>query len=128
MRTKIEKEGEAIFYRTSALTLESRHDFSMRDAIPALEEFRGLLEAFPLLDTIVRERLTTVAQVAVFSPSSASPSRDGGGGRNASVGGAEGGEAGAKGGKERQHRDEEKEGEEGEEEEGSSSPVRYGCA
>ncbi|CAN0484431.1 unnamed protein product, partial [Hapterophycus canaliculatus] len=60
------QEGEAIFYRSSALTLESRHDFSMKDAIPALEDFRALLKAFPSLKTIVEERLTTVAQVAVF--------------------------------------------------------------
>lgn len=64
------QEGEAIFYRSSALTLESTHDFSMRDAIPALEEFRGLLEAFPHVSTIVEERLTTVAQIAVFRPTS----------------------------------------------------------
>ncbi|CAM9309857.1 unnamed protein product [Pylaiella littoralis] len=64
------QEGEAIFYRRSVLTLESSHDFSMKDAIPALEEFRGLLEAFPVLSTIVEEHLTTVAQVAVFRPSS----------------------------------------------------------
>ncbi|CAN0308724.1 unnamed protein product, partial [Ectocarpus sp. 4 AP-2014] len=60
------QEGEAIFYRSSALTLESRHDFCMKDAIPAQEDFRGLLEAFPTLSAIVDERLTTVAQVAVF--------------------------------------------------------------
>lgn len=41
----------------------------MKDAIPALEEFRDLLKAFPSLKTIVEKRLTTVAQVAVFRPS-----------------------------------------------------------
>ncbi|CAN0047140.1 unnamed protein product [Ectocarpus sp. 13 AM-2016] len=70
------QEGEAIFYRSSVLTLESRHDFSMKDAIPAQEDFRGLLEAFPTLSAIVGERLTTVAQVAVFRPASGC---DGGG-------------------------------------------------
>ena len=50
------------------LELESRHDFAMQDAIPAMEEFKGLLKAFPPLATIVRERLTTVAQVAVLRP------------------------------------------------------------
>lgn len=48
----------------------------MKDAIPAQEEFRGLLEAFPTLSAIVEERLTTVAQVAVFRPASGG---DGGG-------------------------------------------------
>lgn len=70
------QEGEAIFYRSSALTLEARHDFSMKDAIPAMEEFRGLLEAFPLLKAIVEERLTTVAQIAVFRPTLPSGSSD----------------------------------------------------
>lgn len=40
----------------------------MRDAIPALAEFKGLLKAFPFLEAIVKERLTTVAQVAVLRP------------------------------------------------------------
>eukprot|EP00903_Cladosiphon_okamuranus_P010394 g9832.t1 len=68
--TKAGQEGEAIFYRSSVLTLEARHDFSMKDAIPAMEEFRGMLKAFPLLKAIVEERLTTVAQIAVFRPTS----------------------------------------------------------
>lgn len=63
------QEGEALFYRSSALALESSHDFTMSDAIPRLEEFKGLLKAFPFLLTIVEERLTTVAQVAVLRPS-----------------------------------------------------------
>lgn len=40
----------------------------MRDAIPLMGEFKGLLKAFPSLATIVREHLTTVAQVAVLRP------------------------------------------------------------
>lgn len=40
----------------------------MRDAIPELSEFEGLLKAFPTLAAIVAERLTTVAQVAVLRP------------------------------------------------------------
>lgn len=40
----------------------------MQDAIPLMGEFKGLLEGFPSLATIVRERLTTVAQVAVLRP------------------------------------------------------------
>ena len=62
------QEGEAIFFRRSVLELESRHDFAMQDAIPSIEEFKGLLKAFPSLDAIVRERLTTVAQMAVLRP------------------------------------------------------------
>ncbi|CAN0206293.1 unnamed protein product, partial [Laminaria digitata] len=62
------QEGEAIFFRRSKLELESRHDFAMQDAIPLMKEFKGLLKAFPPLATIVRERLTTVAQVAVLRP------------------------------------------------------------
>ncbi len=97
------QEGEAIFYRSSALELESRHDFPMRDAIPALEEFRGLLEAFPHLSTIVRERLTTVAQVAVFLPSSSVSSACGSGGDT----GRSGGGRGAAGARQRRQQDEE---------------------
>lgn len=81
------QEGEAIFYRTSVLALESKHDFCMKDAIPAQEEFRGLLEAFPTLSAIVEERLTTVAQVAVFRPTSGC---DGGGMAEARVFGGAG--------------------------------------
>ncbi|CAN0201768.1 unnamed protein product, partial [Scytosiphon promiscuus] len=83
------QEGEAIFYRSSTLTLESRHDFTMKDAIPALQEFRDLLKAFPSLKTIVEERLTTVAQVAVFRPSSKCGDGDGGGQRRGSRSGVQ---------------------------------------
>lgn len=65
----------------------------MRDAIPALEEFRGLLEAFPLLSAIVEERLTTVAQIAVFRPTSP-PSGPGGGSAGGAGAAKAGGEAG----------------------------------
>lgn len=78
----------------------------MRDAIPALEEFHDLLEAFPLLSTIVKERLTTVAQIAVFRPTSPS----------AVAVAVAGGGAGRDQGGEKEK--------EGEEKEGSSS-VRY---
>lgn len=40
----------------------------MRDVIPSMEEFKGLLKAFPSLSAIVHDRLTTVAQVAVLRP------------------------------------------------------------
>ena len=40
----------------------------MRDVIPSLEEFKGLLKASPSLSAMFEDRLTTVAQVAVFRP------------------------------------------------------------
>lgn len=64
----LSQEGEALFFRKSLLTLESRHDFTMRDAILELPEFREVLEAFPSLDEIIKDRLTTVAQVTVLRP------------------------------------------------------------
>lgn len=65
------QEGEAIFFRKSALELESSHDFAMRDAIPQVTDLKDLLKAFPSVVGIVADRLTTVAQVAVLRPTAA---------------------------------------------------------